>query len=559
MAEPDDESNKKQTLICADHEKRVSAEIRTFYESGEFCDIVLIAGVDDFRLPAHRMILSASSGYFRTMFRSNLSDAKAPEITLEQWDGETLKSIVDFMYTPTIEIMNENVENVLRAADFFQVNSLVTSCCTFMMQQLDTCNCLRVVFFAEQHNYSELLEKALAFTHLNFEQVSKEQEFLEMTDEQLARFLASDEIRVSSEKSLLLSVVDWIKHDADNRQSSVLSLLKLIRFPLLEAKHIVENREYLCKSPECQTVVLDWLQYLLSPSSHSQFPHALTIPRKSCKKLYFISGWDNTSKFNVQKFDYERDEWSSLEWPRPILRRKFFAACVIDNLLVLGGGDSGGRSTDEVECLDLQTLKWSRLPQMSMPRRWFALAELDGHLYAMGGIDSNWTNSVEKYNFKTNTWTEMPPMNSQLMYTQSAVVDGVLYAICAENRGLECYDPQTNKWSRLPPKNEFSAQYALGAVGGYLYAVGGHYAEGRSKTVERFDPKTRKWTKVASLKVGRSRISVTAFNNKLFACGGHDGREFLKIVEEYDPETDKWTQLASLQNEGDSCSHVLAI
>lgn len=537
----------------------MAAEIRNFYESGEFCDVVLIAGIDNFRLPAHRMILAASSEYFRTMFRSNLGDAKAPEIVLEQWDGETLKSLVDFLYTPSFEIKNENVENILRAADFFQIDSLVSLCCSFMIQRLDTCNCLRVVFFAEQHSYSEMAEKALAFAHLNFERVTKEQEFLEMTDEQLTRFLASDEIRVSSEKTLLLSLIDWIKHDPENRQNSVLALLKHIRYPLLEAKLVIENREYLCRSPECQNIVLDWIQYLLSPQSHSQFPNALTVPRKSCKKLYFISGWDNTSNFKVQKYDYEMNEWSLINWPHPIMRRKFFAACVIDNLLILGGGDSGGHSTNEVECLDLQTLQWSLLPQMSIRRRWFALAELNGYLYAMGGIDSNWTNSVEKYNFKTKTWSEMPPMNSQLMYTQAAVVDGVIYAICAENRGLECYDPLTNKWSRLPPKNEFSAQYALGAVGGYLYAVGGHYAEGRSKTVERFDPKTRKWTKVASLKVGRSRISVTAFNNKLFACGGHDGREFLKIVEEYDPETDKWTQLAQLESEGDSCSHVLVI
>ncbi|XP_055914343.1 kelch-like protein 5 isoform X2 [Eupeodes corollae] len=548
-----------ETFMNDDHANRLSTEIRRFYKSGEFCDIVLIAGVDCFKLSAHRMVLSASSGYFRTMFQSNLSDAKAPEVKLEQWDGVTLKTIVDFMYTPTVDITNENVENILRAADFLDISTLVTSCCNFMMSHLYASNCLRIVFFAEQHNYWELLEKALTYTHLNFEQVTKEQEFLEMTGEQLGRFLESDKIHVSSEKSLLLGLVEWIKHDPENRQDSIPILLKLIRYPLLEPKCIVENREFLCRSPECQGIILDWLQYLLSPQSRSQFPLASNTPRQSCKRLYFISGNDNSSNFRVQTFDHAKNVWSPVEWPHPMRRRKFFAACVMDNLLIVGGGDHIGRSTAEVEYLDIQSLKWTRLPAMSMPRRWFSLAVLDGCLYALGGIDSYWTNSVETYSFKTDKWTEMPAMNSPLMYTQSVVVDGKLYAICAENRGLECFDPLTNKWSSLPPKNEFSAQYALGAVGGYLYAIGGHYAEGRSKTVERYDPKTQRWSTVSSLKVGRSRISVTAFNNKLFACGGHDGREFLKIVEEYDPHTDKWTQLAPLHVEGDSCSHVLAI
>lgn len=362
---------------------------------------------------------------------------------------------------------------------------------------------------------------------------------------------------MSSEKTILIGLVNWLKYDIDNRQKSLPALLQLIRFPFLKPTDILEYREFLCQTTNDRNIILDWLEYLLSPHSKTQIPHALKITRKSCKKLYYFTcGVDDIS--SVQEYDYGNKKWSVEKCPVPVRRKNFTSACVMGKMLLLGGGESDRLVVD---CFNLQTMQWSNLPRMNRQHRDVGLCMFDGNLYAIGGCDPylDFKNRVEKFDFRARTWTEMPLMMRLIKSPHAVEVDGVLYVICLDNSGFGCYDPRANKWFPLPTKNEFTITFGFGAVGGYLYAVGGMSPRGISRTVERFDPRTQEWKYVAPLKWGRYGISVTSFNNKLIACGGREGHEFSKIVQEYDPMTNKWRQLALLARRATPSSHAIVI
>lgn len=53
--------------------------------------------------------------------------------------------------------------------------------------------------FAEAHNRVDLLETALRFIQVNFPQVSKEEEFLDLPKEHLVRFISSENIHIDTE------------------------------------------------------------------------------------------------------------------------------------------------------------------------------------------------------------------------------------------------------------------------------------------------------------------------------------------------------------------------
>ena len=63
----------------------------------QLCDVVLLAGQR--RIPAHRIVLSASSDYFSAMFMNDVREASQDEITLQDVDSEALNSLVQYMYT----------------------------------------------------------------------------------------------------------------------------------------------------------------------------------------------------------------------------------------------------------------------------------------------------------------------------------------------------------------------------------------------------------------------------------------------------------------------------
>ena len=54
---------------------------------------------NDTRTSAHRVILSATSDYFRAMFNNSVKEAKDKEIVLHEVDTEALQTLITYMYT----------------------------------------------------------------------------------------------------------------------------------------------------------------------------------------------------------------------------------------------------------------------------------------------------------------------------------------------------------------------------------------------------------------------------------------------------------------------------
>lgn len=64
-------------------------------------------------------------------------------------------------------------------------------------------------------------------------QVCKNQEFHQLTAEQLAQLLKSDDLNVPTEEDVFHALMAWIQYDFDAREKFIPELLGLIRLPLL--------------------------------------------------------------------------------------------------------------------------------------------------------------------------------------------------------------------------------------------------------------------------------------------------------------------------------------
>lgn len=74
-----------------------------------FCDVRLV--IRNTRIPAHKMILSAASPYFYAMFAdSNFNEANQGEVKIGGVEYDSLKPLIDYVYTSSIELSDGNVE-----------------------------------------------------------------------------------------------------------------------------------------------------------------------------------------------------------------------------------------------------------------------------------------------------------------------------------------------------------------------------------------------------------------------------------------------------------------
>ncbi|XP_078489845.1 kelch-like protein 12 [Ciona intestinalis] len=84
------------------------------------CDFTIFVG--DRKFKAHSLILSASSDYFRAMINSKMKEGIEKYVQIQNVSEQTMENVLCFLYTGNISLCVENVEQLIHAASFMQLD-----------------------------------------------------------------------------------------------------------------------------------------------------------------------------------------------------------------------------------------------------------------------------------------------------------------------------------------------------------------------------------------------------------------------------------------------------
>uniref|UniRef100_A0A8V0ZC13 Kelch like family member 4 n=1 Tax=Gallus gallus TaxID=9031 RepID=A0A8V0ZC13_CHICK len=539
------------------HAEQTFRKMENYLQQKQLCDVLLIVG--DQKIPAHRLVLSAVSDYFAAMFTNDVREAKQEEIKMEGVDPDALKALVRYAYTGILELKEDTIESLLAAACLLQLSQVIEVCCNFLMKQLHPSNCLGIRSFGDAQGCTELLKVAHTYTMEHFTEVIKNQEFLLLPANEIAKLLSSDDINVPDEEVIFQALMMWVRHDLQNRQQDLGMLLSYIRLPLLPPQLLadLENSPMFADDLECQKLLMEAMKYHLLPERRSMMQSPRTKPRKSTVgALYAVGGMDATKgTTTIEKYDLRTNSWIQIGTMNG--RRLQFGVAVIDNKLYIVGGRDGLKTSNIVECFNPITKVWTVMPPMSTHRHGLGVAMLEGPMYAVGGHDGwSYLNTVERWDPQARQWNYVASMSTPRSTVGVAALNSKLYAVGGRDgssclKSMECFDPHTNKWSLCASMSKRRGGVGVATYNGFLYAVGGHDAPASnhcsrlSDCVERYDPKTDTWTTVAPLSVPRDAVGICPLGDRLYAVGGYDGHTYLDTVESYDAQNNEWTESLS--------------
>ncbi|KAK7916593.1 hypothetical protein WMY93_012354 [Mugilogobius chulae] len=94
-------------------------------DGGRFCDVLLRVGEESF--PAHRAVLAACSEYFESVF-SRQAEGDAKELEMHTISPKVFKDILDFAYTSRIVVRLECFPELMTAAKFLLMRSVIEIC-----------------------------------------------------------------------------------------------------------------------------------------------------------------------------------------------------------------------------------------------------------------------------------------------------------------------------------------------------------------------------------------------------------------------------------------------
>nr|XP_021196230.2 kelch-like ECH-associated protein 1B isoform X2 [Helicoverpa armigera] len=514
-------------------------------------DVVLEVGNELFHV--HKVVLAAGSPYFKAMFTSGLKECEMSRVRLQGVCPSAIAWLVYFLYTGKIRITEITVCQLLPAATMFQITNVIDACCAFLERQLDPSNAIGIANFAEQHGCVDLKKKANQFIERHFTQVCQEEEFLQLTPQELICMIRRDELNVREEREVYNAVLSWVKYDEDRRHPRMEHILQAVRCQYLTPSFLKEQMStcaVLKKVPACR----EYLAKIFKDLTLHKKPVVKERRPNTPRIIYVAGGYFRHSIDLFEAFNLDDNCWTTL--PRLTVPRSGLGAAFLKGLFYAVGGrnTSPGSSYDSdwVDVYNPATEHWRPCSPMSTPRHRVGVAVMDGLLYAVGGsAGSEYHKSVECYDPERDTWTSVASMGCARLGVGVAVVNRLLYAVggfdgARRIASVECYHPENNCWNEVAPMNIARSGAGVAAMNQYIYVVGGYDGSQQLASVERYDTERDVWELVAPVHIARSALSLTVLDNKLYALGGYDGTSFLDIVEVYDPTTNTWSSGTAL-------------
>ncbi|XP_071171912.1 kelch-like protein 12 [Mytilus edulis] len=547
------------------------------------CDVKLMCHNEE--IYAHRSMLLIYSDYFKAMFTIGLSESSQsmPHIQLDEASPEALKSLLLYMYTGSLSVTNDTVQDLIVLTDLLQMRDVKEQCFLYMEKSLDVTNCLGMWDFAETYGSTTLLVKAICLVKRRFPVIVKTEEFLNISSSRLGKILKFEDLSLGNngEDDVFKGVVRWLEHDVTERIDCFKDMLKLVKLIHVSSQVINELKQMMFMQEN-----LDIMTSInFRRSTDKDCP-----PRHPIQCIYVVGGYlqSRTGPMcprlkTVERYNFKDNVWKQSE-TLPVLASgvqvfnihgKLFTTSFEmshgDSLMPYVSSTPGFYEYDNIQNI-WKDANYCFAPSAAkvihdclQKSGSLAVCPRTNKIYIMSETDIYCIDStVNDGEVSFSEAEQLPSLQELESYSNHATVlhKDDLYVLGGDRRisaseifpvaSVFMFDCSENKWITKTSMQEPRARFSAVVMDDYIYAVGGFNSR-RLRSVERYDPVTDTWRYIESMNKERSHFKCLVHLYKIYAMGGksysrYEGgaRKVLSSCEVYDPETDMWTYTAPM-------------
>ncbi|XDV19329.1 hypothetical protein PO909_024816 [Leuciscus waleckii] len=573
--EQDKAIGKKEGRKCFSAEEHMNdslQHIRQLWTQRVGCDVELEAEGRVFH--AHRVLLVASSDYFRGMFTSGMKESRQKLVSLQLVWAAKLEALLHYSYSGALSLGWGCVFDLTCTSLQLQFQTAYSLCLNFLEQEIDAYSCLDVVSFAEAYGMSDLLALANNFVLRHFQDVSITPKFHDLPVEKIKKYLQSDSLYVLSELPVFKAVMSWIEAYPKHRVKLARELMGTIRFPLMTFKEFDEVMS-VTSWPRigAKNVYKGLFKEFFSSSSDVQSNIRVYMPKDT---IVLVGGEKITDNFDKHRPSREmwfsnslqnhvglvkKVEWKMLGTLPEKPRFSHGVGTIRGKLYVVGGRHYYGQA-DTMKCTymyDPIQNSWQRLADMHERRGSFTVVVLDGKLYAIGGERYSGVNmeSVEVYCPNTNSWSFVCPLDQALCCHAASVWNGTIFLSGGLNSQYQClssmilYHPERGSTNLGEMRND-RALHCMETLGDRLYVAGGVSSDADGHLVDQlvcevYDPVANSWSAIMPIPVPHVGSASAVLEGKVYVIGGYchtANYRDIKSVHRYDPATAHWENMS---------------
>jgi hypothetical protein len=419
------------------------------------------------------------------------------KVDLQHLNPEVTKLIVDYMYTGSIFFHHDQLQDLLRASHYLEIQELIDVCLAHVVDVLDYRN---VIAWMKTGQELDLSQVGLLCTNVliaKFAQVSCEPSFFNLNVEEVVKYLGDATVSgvVESDK-ILHAAMQWISHDPDKRKDHLERVLLQLRLEncslhtLLETqdnfadliagnvnvlssftravRHVTSRqsvpgalRPLTEAKANILSVVANTAQHIALQINathkklqlkHKTMAKALEA-RPSNRQLAIVGGsicnggqlelQVNTKCWvtNEQKEFTELDDFSIGELSGN------HSICESDEGFIITGGEDSDLCAKYV----IKTRTWKKLANMLKKRAFHASICKKDTLMVFGGEiepEEKGSDSVDYLVLNKTLWEEGPSLLFAILFPKITAINNNIYVLDPDSQGFLHFDPENMEWSR---------------------------------------------------------------------------------------------------------------
>ncbi|XP_055721837.1 kelch-like protein 40a [Salvelinus fontinalis] len=517
-------------------------------ENQKFVDCVL--KIKDREFPCHRLVLAASSPFFKAMFLSNLEEGGKKEIVLKDVEPGVMAMILRYIYTSDINLTEQNVQDIFMVANMYQIPSIFSVCVSYLQEKLVLGNCLAIFRLGLLLDCPRLAFTAREFICERYQLIVRDQDFHQLGPSELAAIITSDALNVDREEVVFESLMDWVGYDRTERAKELPDLLHCVRFRLIPVDYFtekVENHKWI----QANTEVKKELQ-LIKDAHVGRLPE---VQRSRNRK----------SKMAGDKEDEEDSDDEQGLLPGILNNNPRFGMFETDLILMIS--DTGSVAYDPVgnECFVASE-------STEIPKNHCSLVTKENQVFVAGGFLFNEDNKEEplssyflQFDPMSGEWLGMPSLPSPRCLFGLTEAENSIFVVGGKEMkegehvldSVMIYDRQSFKWGESDPLPYTVYGHGTVSHNGLVYVIGGK-AESKKciRRVSVYNPTKFEWKELAPMKLARSLFAVTVHNDQIYVATGVTDTGLTSTVEVYDIATNKWSEFVEFPQERSSMNMI---
>ena len=524
----------EQASFCVELMKRLNIQRKQDY----LCDITLVSK-DNRELKAHRNVLSAASPFFSKLLQSDMKENREGIVRFEEISGSVMEDVLQFIYTGTVEVTQENSKELIAAGNYLIIPGLKTASGRFLEREMSHINCISTFYLAEKYNCDELITNSRRFIHENIVSVAKLDEFLHLEAKEIERWIFV--ITVKEEADVFEFILDWVNHRKSERKTAFEELFRHVRLRFLSRDYLedVVTNELVRENLACVKLVMDAAMKIATFADEDHLPQS---PRKGLETRVIVA------RGGKYTFCYipEEDQWKRLPDGTAELKASTSKMIKFRDQLFTFTKSQGSERYDPI-FNDWSALK-SHVDSCNV-------AVIKGEIYAVQVNATDQSTAVIKYNVELCRWETVDLSFDQdcRVYTCVVAAGRHLYMIggwkSTKTFFAKCnrFDTVEKKWEEIADmQKERGGPFGL-ATREKIFVAGGVYSGRKLNTSEIYDISTNEWQLFQCLNVPRYYGCMVQLNGKLYVLGGmnKDNQKELS-VEYFDTAEDKWIQKTTI-------------